>query len=61
MTLEDAIKKCTNKEAVWYTDNDGEDHEVRINSITQRREVIISFYGKEKSLCVDLSELEYAL
>ena len=61
MTLEDAIKKCTSKETVWYTDNDGKDHEVRINSITQRREAIISFYDKEKSLCVDLSELEYVL
>ena len=44
MTLEDAIRKCTSKETVWYIDNDGKDHEVRINSITQRREAIVSFY-----------------
>ena len=61
MTFEDAIKKCANKETVWYIDNDGEDHEVKIKSITQKGEVIISFYGKEKSLHVGLNELEYAL
>lgn len=61
MTLEDAIKKCTNKENIWYTDSDGKDHEVRINSITHRGEAIISFYGKEEFLYADLSELEYAL
>lgn len=61
MTLEDAIHNCMNNEAVWYTDNEGEDHEVRISAITPNREVLISFRGKDKALRVDLSELGYVL
>ena len=61
MTLEDAIKKCTNKETVWYTDNDGKDHEVKINSITQRGEALVAFYGADRFDWVSVNELEYVL
>lgn len=61
MTLEDAIRNCMNSRTVWYTDNEGEDHEVRISAITSGREALISFQGKDKALRVDLSELGYAL
>lgn len=61
MTYEDAIKKCNCGDTVWYTDNDGKDHEVKITAITQRGEALVAFYGADRFDWVSVNELEYAL
>ena len=61
MTYEDAIKKCTCGDTVWYTDNDGKDYEVKITAITQMGEALVAFYGADRFDWVSVGELEYAL
>ena len=65
MTRAQVTKACINKDSVWYTDNDGEDFEVRVSSvINNSNDAIIAFSGSSESynkyMRVSLDELKIA-
>ena len=57
MTMHELINMIENNEPIWWTDNDGEEHEVEIDGVDDRGNAIISFVGGTSIRSVSLDEL----
>ena len=57
MTMHELINMIENNEPIWWTDNDGEDHEVEVDGFDDKGNVVISFAGGTSIRSVSLDEL----
>ena len=51
------VNMIENNEPIWWTDNDGEEHEVGVDGFDDKENAVISFVSGTSVLSVSVDEL----
>ena len=57
MTMHELINMIENNEPIWWTDNDGKEHEIEVDSFDDKGNAIITFVGGTSIRSVSIDEL----
>lgn len=57
MTMHELINMIENNEPIWWTDNDGKEHEIEVDGFDDKGNVIITFVGGTSIRSVSIDEL----
>lgn len=57
MTMHELINMIENNEPIWWTDNDGVEHEVEVDGVDEKGNAVISFVGGTSIRSVSIDEL----
>ena len=57
MTMHELVDRIRNEIPIWWTDNDGEEHEVEVDGFDDKRNAVISFVGGTSVRSVSIDEL----
>ena len=55
--MHELINMIENKEPIWWTDNDGEEHEVEVDGFDDKGNAVISFVGGTSVRSISIDEL----
>ncbi len=57
MTMHELINMIENNEPIWWTDNDGKEHEIEVDGFDDKGNAIITFVGGTSIRSVSIDEL----
>ena len=57
MTMHELINMIENNDSIWWTDNDGKEHEVEVYGSDDKGNAVITFVGGTSIRSVSIDEL----